>query len=58
MENNKHAGNYTGTANMKAENQDLEFVNDVLENAPNTSAINLAKDDLSEGHEQKTLEQS
>ncbi|MCD1257565.1 hypothetical protein B5M42_001775 [Paenibacillus athensensis] len=58
MENKKHAGNYTGTANMKAENQDLEFVNDELENAPNTSAVNLAKDDLNEGNEQQTLQQS
>jgi hypothetical protein len=31
MENRKHAGNYKGTAHMKAENQDMAFVNDVVE---------------------------
>jgi hypothetical protein len=29
-ENTKHQGNYEGTANMEAENQDMEFVNDTL----------------------------
>lgn len=31
MENKSHAGNYKGTKAMKAENQDLAFVNDTLE---------------------------
>ncbi|UJF35853.1 hypothetical protein [Paenibacillus hexagrammi] len=57
MENRKHAGNYTGSANMKAENQDMEFVNDTLENAPNTTPVNIAEDDISEGNEGKQLNQ-
>lgn len=31
MENRKHRGNVKGTTNMKAENQDMAFVNDTLE---------------------------
>jgi hypothetical protein len=57
VENNKHEGNYTGTANMSAENQDMEFVNDTLENAPNTTPVNIAKDDISEDDEGKQLNQ-
>ncbi|WNR42152.1 hypothetical protein [Paenibacillus roseipurpureus] len=57
MENKKHQGNYTGTTNMNAENQDMAFVNDTLENAPNTTSINLAKDDISEDNEEKQLNQ-
>lgn len=34
MENKKHAGNYKGTAHMKAENQDMAFVNDIVEKQP------------------------
>ncbi|QYR22031.1 hypothetical protein KZ483_03100 [Paenibacillus sp. sptzw28] len=33
MENKTHAGNYKGTTHMKAENQDMEFVNDTVEDA-------------------------
>ncbi|MGG1517291.1 hypothetical protein ABE504_17905 [Paenibacillus oryzisoli] len=57
MENNKHAGNYTGTTNTNAENQDMAFVNDTLENAPNTTPVNIAKDDISENNEEKQLNQ-
>ncbi|GGA07819.1 hypothetical protein GCM10008018_61870 [Paenibacillus marchantiophytorum] len=57
MENKKHAGNYTGTTNTNAQNQDLAFVNDTLENAPNTNSVNIAKDDISEENEQIQLNQ-
>lgn len=57
VENKKHEGNYTGTANTNAENQDMAFVNDTLENAPSTSSINLAKDDISEENEENQLNQ-
>ncbi|MNC31163.1 hypothetical protein D3C75_794770 [compost metagenome] len=30
-ENKVHQGNYKGTGRMKAENQDMEFVNDTLQ---------------------------
>lgn len=30
-ENKVHRGNYKGTGAMKAENQDMEFVNDTLQ---------------------------
>lgn len=55
MENKTHERNYTGTANMSAENQDMEFVNDVLENAKNTTPVNIAKDDLNENNEDEVL---
>jgi hypothetical protein len=54
-ENRKHAGNYVGTGNMSAENQDMEFVNDHLENAKNATSLNIAKDDLNEGNEEEPL---
>ncbi|MDR6549801.1 hypothetical protein [Paenibacillus qinlingensis] len=57
MENKNHEGNYTGTTNMNAENQDMAFVNDTLENAPSTSTVNLAKDDISEENEEHQLNQ-
>ncbi|MBD0383039.1 hypothetical protein ICC18_23285 [Paenibacillus sp. WST5] len=57
VENNNHAGNYTGSANMSAENQDMEFVNDTLENAPNTTPVNISEDDISEEQEDKQLNQ-
>ncbi|SDN74169.1 hypothetical protein SAMN04487897_104259 [Paenibacillus sp. yr247] len=57
MENKKHAGNYTGTKNMNAKNQDLEFVNDTLENAPSVTPVNIAKDDISEDNEGRQLNQ-
>lgn len=53
MENRKHAGNYPGTRNMNAKNQDLAFVNDTLENAPDTTPINIAQDDISQDEEKQ-----
>lgn len=55
MENKKHKNNYVGTTNTQAENQDMAFVNDTLENAKSTSSINLMKDDLNEGKEDEPL---
>lgn len=55
MENKKHRGNYVGTGNMQAENQDMAFVNDTLENAKSVTSVNLMKDDLNEGHEEEPL---
>lgn len=37
MENNTHKGNYKGTTNMKAKNQDMAFVNDNLEDTKSVS---------------------
>jgi hypothetical protein len=51
MENKKHTGNYVGTTNMQAKNQDMAFVNDNLENAKNTTPVNIMKDDINEGNE-------
>ncbi|MBD8498180.1 hypothetical protein [Paenibacillus arenosi] len=33
MENKSHRGNYKGTTQMHAKNQDMAFVNDTLEQA-------------------------
>ncbi|MNH95093.1 hypothetical protein D3C73_477270 [compost metagenome] len=55
MENKSHSGNYRGTTNMKAKNQDMAFVNDTLENAKNTTPVNTMKDDVNEGNEQEPL---
>lgn len=33
MENKTHRGNYVGTTNMQAKNQDMAFVNDTIEQA-------------------------
>lgn len=55
MENEKHRDDYVGTANMEAENQDMAFVNDTLENAKNTTPVNLMKDDLNEDREEEPL---
>jgi hypothetical protein len=41
-ENKKHQGNYEGTASMKAENQDMEFVNDTVEGVKTTKNLNGA----------------
>ncbi|GAB2692844.1 hypothetical protein ACFQWB_10640 [Paenibacillus thermoaerophilus] len=38
MENKTHKGNYKGTNHMEAENQDMAFVNDTLENDPAENA--------------------
>jgi hypothetical protein len=51
MENKKHTGNYVGTTNMQAKNQDMAFVNDNLENAKNTTPVNIMKDDINKGNE-------
>jgi len=51
-ENKKHRGNYIGSTNMNAENQDMAFVNDTLENAKNMTGTNIMKDDLNEGQEE------
>jgi hypothetical protein len=56
MENKKHSGNYAGTNNMNAKNQDMAFVNDTLENAKNTTSVNIMKDDISEGNEEEQLD--
>lgn len=37
MENQTHKGNYKGTTNMKAKNQDMAFVNDNLEDTKSVS---------------------
>jgi disulfide oxidoreductase YuzD len=55
MENKKHKGNYVGTTNMQAKNQDMAFVNDTLENAKNMTPVNIMKDDVNEGHEEEPL---
>jgi hypothetical protein len=55
MENKKHNGNYVGTNNMNAKNQDMAFVNDTLENAKNTTPVNIMKDDINEGNEEEPL---
>lgn len=39
VENKSHARNYPGTKQMHAENQDMEFVNDTLEEAEDKKAI-------------------
>lgn len=38
-ENTKHKGNYEGTAYTEAENQDMEFVNDTVEEAKTTKNL-------------------
>lgn len=52
MENKEHRGNYKGTAHMAAQNQNMAFVNDTLENAQNETSINVMKDDLNEDNEE------
>lgn len=37
MENQTHKGNYKGTTQMHAKNQDMAFVNDTLEDAKSVS---------------------
>jgi hypothetical protein len=39
VENNTHRGNYKGTTNMNADNQDMAFVNNTLEKAAEHSLI-------------------
>ncbi|WP_018754671.1 MULTISPECIES: hypothetical protein [Paenibacillus] len=43
MENKTHKGNYTGTTNMKAKNQDMAFVNDTIEGAKSVTPFNTGK---------------
>ncbi|WP_181438522.1 hypothetical protein [Paenibacillus sambharensis] len=37
MENKTHKGNYKGTTNMHAKNQDMAFVNDTIEGSETVS---------------------
>jgi len=39
MENKSHKGNYKGTTKMKAENQDMAFVNDTLERTKSVAPV-------------------
>lgn len=39
MENKSHRGNYKGTTNMKAKNQDMAFVNDSLERTKSVAPV-------------------
>ncbi|WP_176707811.1 MULTISPECIES: hypothetical protein [Bacillales] len=43
MENQTHKGNYKGTTNMKAKNQDMAFVNDTIEDTKSTSNFTSKK---------------
>jgi len=43
MENKSHKGNYKGTTHMNAENQDMAFVNDTLENTKSVAPVPRAK---------------
>ncbi|WP_166244192.1 hypothetical protein [Paenibacillus turpanensis] len=43
-ENKVHRGNYTGTTNMNAENQDMAFVNDTVEAADTVTSFNNVPD--------------
>lgn len=48
MENKTHKGNYKGTAHMKAENQDMAFVNDVVEKKLSEQTVRGEKSGKSE----------
>lgn len=39
MENESHKGNYKGTTEMHAKNQDMAFVNDTLENVKTVAPV-------------------
>ena len=39
MENQSHRGNYKGTTQMKAENQDMAFVNDTIEQTKSVAPV-------------------
>ncbi len=43
MENKKHKGNYKGTTEMNAKNQDMAFVNDNVEDAKSVSNFGKKK---------------
>lgn len=51
MENKTHAGNYKGTAHMKAENQDMAFVNDVIEKKASEQTIRGTEQENQEDEE-------
>jgi len=39
MENKSHRGNYKGTTRMNAENQDMAFVNDTVEQTKSVAPV-------------------
>jgi hypothetical protein len=39
VENKTHKGNYKGTTNMKAKNQDMAYVNDTLERTKSVAPV-------------------
>ncbi|MGO4346781.1 hypothetical protein AB4Z45_14970 [Paenibacillus sp. MCAF9] len=43
MENQTHNGNYKGTTNMKAKNQDMAFVNDTIEDTKSVTNFTSKK---------------
>jgi hypothetical protein len=43
MENKTHKGNYKGTTHMKAENQDMAYVNDTLERTKSVAPVPTIK---------------
>lgn len=43
MENTNHRGNYKGTTEMHAKNQDMAFVNDTLENTKSVAPAKQKK---------------
>ncbi|WP_424766578.1 hypothetical protein [Paenibacillus sp. sgz302251] len=43
MENQTHQGNYKGTTNMHAKNQDMAFVNDTIEGTKSVSNYTTKK---------------
>lgn len=43
VENNTHDGNYRGTKNTHADNQDMEFVNDTLQVGKDKKAFKRQK---------------
>lgn len=43
MENKKHKGNYRGTTDMNAKNQDMAFVNDTIEDAKSVTNFSSKK---------------
>lgn len=43
MENKSRKGNYKGTTNMNAKNQDMAFVNDSLENTKSVAPVPSVK---------------
>ena len=44
MENQTHKGNYKGTTEMHAKNQDMAFVNDTLEDTKSVSNFSGKKE--------------